>query len=152
MEEEKVLGVIPNARLKTGFIRWETFTLVATTKRLIAAKIRTDIMKEEARMRAEKAKEEGHGRFKQYLARAGTSFTFANRYIEMKPEDIIRETDKNFAIYPKDIIKVKISEGYQDEDGNSSPNVLAIRTRAKKYAFSFNTDTGEARRLLNQIG
>ena len=151
-EQEKVIGVIPNTKLKVGFIRWESYTLVATTKRLIAANIRSNLVKEEARKRAEKAKSEGHGRFKQYLARAGTNFTFANRYLEMTPEAILKETPKNFTIYPEEVKAIRVSEGYQDEDGNKSPNSLVIRTTSRKYAFSFNSSTRTAKNLLAKIG
>jgi hypothetical protein len=152
MENEKVLGVIPNASLKTGFIRWTTYTLIATTSRLIAAELNSKLIKEEVRKRGEESKEEGHGKFKQFLARAGASFTFANRYLEMDPEDILKETDKNFSIYPRDIVSIKISDGYEDEDGNKSPNRLTIKTSSKKYSFSFGSSTRAARELLNQIG
>ncbi len=152
MEEEKILGVIPNARLKTGFIRWETYTLIATNSRLIAAKVRSDLIKEEGKKRAKESKEEGHGKFKQYLARAITGFTFADRYLEISPEEILSETKGNFSIYAKDVLATKIKEGYtDDDDNNKSPNTLVIKTSARKFAFSFSSDVSDARKLLSQI-
>ncbi|MCD6426605.1 MAG: hypothetical protein J7L03_00675, partial [Caldisericaceae bacterium] len=101
--EEKVIGVIPNTSLKTGFLRSKRYTLVITDKRLIGALITKELMKKEAQKRREQAKKEGRGRFKQFLAGAITGFVFANRYLEMDPDEIEKENPANFSIYPADV-------------------------------------------------
>lgn len=153
--EEKVIGVIPNTSLKTGFLRSKRYTLVITDKRLIGALITKELMKKETQKRREQAKKEGRGRFKQFLAGAITGFVFANRYLEMDPDEIEKENPANFSIYPADVINTRLREGMvtEDEDGNTSqyPHSLVIQTRNKKYSFSFSGDFQKAERLLSQI-
>ncbi len=155
MEEEKVLGVIPNASLKTGFLRSKRYTLVVTNKRLVAARITKDLLKKETQRRREKAAKEGHGRFKQFLAGASTGFTFANRYLEMDPNEIEKETSKNFSLYPADISSVRLREGMitEDEDGNTTqyPHSLVVQTKNKKYSFSFSGNFARIKTLLSRI-
>ena len=156
-EEEKVLGVIPNASLKTGFLRSALYTLVVTNKRLIAAQVRKELIRDEKLKRKQEAAAEGHGRFKQAFRSFLAGFTFADRYLTMNPENIVKESERNFYIMPEDILDVKLKEGMitEDEDGNTTqyPHSLYIRTKDnKKYQFSFSGDFIKIRQLLNRIG
>lgn len=155
MEEEKVIGVIPKASLRRGLFKVENFNLVVTDKRIIAAKFTNEIYKEEARKRAKEAKEEGHGRFKQFLSSAGTGFTFYKRYLDMSPEDILRETAGTFTIETSNVRDIRLREGrsFTDEDGfeNKNPNTLLIVTPNSKLKFNFSSDINNARRLLTEL-
>ncbi len=153
--EEKILGVIPNASLKTGFLRSKRYTLVITEKRLIAARITKELLKEEAQKRREEAKREGRGKLKQFLAGAITGFVFANRYLEMKPEEIENENPENFSIYSSDVIDSRLKRGMisEDEDGTRTqyPHSLVIKTKDRKYSFSFSGDFAQIENLLLRI-
>lgn len=155
MQEEKVLGVIPNASLSTGFLRSKLYTLVVTNKRLIAARVTKELIKKEKIKRREEASKEGHGKFRQMFRSFMAGFTFSDRYLDMVPEEILAETPENFFISPKDIVEIKLTEGIvtEDEDGNTSqyPHSLYIRTNDKKYKFSFSGNFAEIRNLLNRI-
>ncbi len=153
--EEKIIGVIPNVSLKTGFLRSKRYTLVITDRRLIGALITKELLKSEAQKRREQARKEGRGRFKQFLAGAITGFVFANRYLEMDPDKIEKENPANFSIYSKDVVNTKLREGMisEDEDGNTTqyPHSLVIQTKDKKYSFSFSGDFQKAKSLISQI-
>lgn len=155
MEKEKVLGVIPNAGLKKGLFKSDSCNLVVTNKRVIVAKFSKDIYKKEARERTEKAKQEGRGRFKQFLSSASTMMTFYKRYLDMLPEDILKETPGTFAIDPGTVVKIQLREGrrYSDEDGfeQQNPHSLLIVMPKAKLQFHFSGDIRNARNLLSGL-
>ena len=155
MEEEKILGVIPKVSLRRSLFKVENFNLVVTDKRIIAAKFTKEIYKKEANKRAKEAKEKGHGRFKQFLSSAGTSFTFYKRYLDMPLEEILGETAGTFTVEPSNVKDIRLKEGRSsvDEDGseNKNPNTLLIVTSNSKLKFNFNSDINNARRLLMEL-
>ena len=155
MQEEKVLGVIPNASLSTGFLRSKLYTLVVTNRRIIAARVTKDLIKKEKLKRKAEASKEGHGRFRQMLRSFMANFTFSDRYLDIIPEEILSETPDNFFVAPEDIIETKLTEGIvtEDEDGNTSqyPHSLYIKTNKNRYKFSFNGNFAEIKNLLNRI-
>ncbi len=155
MEEEKVLGVIPNAGLKKGLFKSESCNLVVTNNRVIVAKFSKDIYKKEARERAEETKQEGRGRFKQFLSSASTMTTFYKRYLDMLPEDILKETPGTFVIEPSTVVKTQLREGrrYRDEDGfeQQNPHSLLIVMPTAKLQFNFSGDIRNARSLFSEL-
>lgn len=155
MEEEKILGVIPYAGLKKGLFKSESCNLVVTNKRVIVAKFSMDVYKKEAQERAEETKQEGRGRFKQFLSSANTMATFHKRYLDMLPEDILKETPGTFAIEPSTVVKIQLKEGrsYRDEDDfkKQDPHSLLIVMPEAKLQFNFSGDIGNARSLLSQL-
>ncbi len=155
MEEEKVLGVIPHAGLKKGLFKSESCNLVVTNKRIIVAKFSNDVYKKEVRERVEETKQEGRGRFKQFLSSAGTMTTFYKRYLDVLPEDILKETPGTFVIEPSTVVKTQLKEGrrYSDEDGfkQQNPHSLLIVMPKAKLQFNFSGDIRNARSLLSDL-
>ncbi|MEA3313198.1 MAG: hypothetical protein U9Q18_02340 [Caldisericota bacterium] len=155
MEEEKVLGVIPHVGLKKGLFKPESCNLVITNRRVIVAKFSKDIYKKETQERVEETKQEGRGRFKQFLASASTMTTFYKRYLDMEPEDILKETPGTFTIEPSTVIKTQLKEGrrYSDEDGfeQQNPHSLLIVMPKAKLQFNFSGDIRNARNLLSDL-
>ncbi len=155
MEEEKVLGVIPNNYLKKGLFKVERYNLIITNKRLIGARITNELLKQESAERVEKTKEEGRGKMKQFFAKLGTNFTFYKRYLDMNPEDILNETEDNLSFTPDVVSGIRLRKGkvYYDSDGDmkQNPHSLLIQSKGKKYNFSFNGDIANARNLLYRV-
>lgn len=154
--EEKVLGAIPNVSLKKGLFKSVIYNLIVTNERLLFAKFRKELFKEEARERAEELEEQGKGKIRQFFAKLGTGFTFYKRYLDMDPEDILKETEDNFFLTPQAVRSIKLKRGRvsYDEDGDEyqNPHTLLITTTSgEKMKFLFKSDFNSSRRLLSQI-
>ena len=155
--EEKILGVIPNAALKKGLFKSILYNLVITDKRMIFARFRKELIKEEAKKRTERLEEEGKGKVRQFFAKLGTGLTFYKRYFDMDPEEILKETEDNFFIMPSNVNKIRLKEGsvIHDEDGDvesQNPHTLLITTTSgEKLKLLFRGDFNKMRRLLSQI-
>ena len=140
MENEQVVGVIPNVSLKKGLFRSELFTFVVTNRRLIAAKWSKQIYKQEVDKRKREAKQEGKGKLKQLFAAAGTMLAFADRYLTMNPDEILQETMGSFAVEPSTVQKVKFKPGYFDQNNDTETlSTLLLFTTNGKLKFSFNS-------------
>jgi len=151
MENEQIVGVIPNVSLKKGLFRSELFTFVITNRRLIAAKWSKQIYKQEVDERKREAKQEGKGKLKQLFAAAGTMFAFADRYLTMNPDEILQETAGSFAVEPGAVQKVKFKPGYFDQNNDTeTPSTLLLVTTGGKLKFSFKSshDTAVQKLLL----
>ncbi len=155
MENEQVVGVIPNVSLKKGLFRSELFTLVVTSRRLIAAKWSKQIYKQEVDERKQEARREGKGKLKQLFAGAGTMISFADRYLSMNPDEILGETEGSFAIEPRMVQKIKFKAGYFDQNDNSETlsSLLLVTTGGKlKFSFKSNHDAAVQKLLPPLLG
>jgi hypothetical protein len=61
MDAETVVGVIPNARMKTGLFSTATYTLVVTDRRLLFAEQTNEVAKRRAAEAKDAAKAAGKG-------------------------------------------------------------------------------------------
>jgi hypothetical protein len=141
---ERIVGVIPTARIKTGLFSKKIYTLVVTDRRLILAEMTNDALKgaiEEARAARKAA---GGGFFGQWKAQLEASISFANRYFSMPPEVIITETLGNLAFGPGDVKRIKVerkTERNNDEDHiGVDRDFLRITIEAQGIKREFNTD------------
>ena len=166
MDGEKILGVIPNASIKKSIFKTENYNLIISDKRLIAAKFTSQLMKEEAKKRVDEAKEEKKNKLTQFFVNIGTGLTFYKRYLDMNPEEIIKESEGNYTLEPDIVKSVTIKKGTVQSstaglsigfntssvDSNQSiPHRIIIETIKEKMIFFFNTDIGEAKSLLTQL-
>jgi len=155
--EEKILGALPNVSLKKGLFKSILYNLVITDKRMIFARFRKELIKEEAKKRAEKLEEEGRGKVRQFFAKLGTGFTFYKRYFDMDPEEILKETEGNFFITPSNVGKIRLKKGSvsRDEDGDveyENPHTLFITTTSgEKLKLMLRGDFNSIRNLLSQL-
>lgn len=140
-QDERVVGVIPTARTKTGIFSTKTYTLVVTDRRLILAEMTNAALKgyiEESRA-AEKGK--GGGFFGQWGAQIGAMLTFANRYLEMSPDAVVGETPGNTALAPADVRSIKVERKRdRGDDGQPDRDFLRITIEASTGKREFNTD------------
>jgi hypothetical protein len=152
-QDEKVIGVIPLARTKTGMFSTKTYTLVVTDLRLIMAEATSQVMKaltEEARA-AKKA--EGGGFFGQWGAQIAASLHYADRYLAMDPEAIVAETPGNAVLTPSEVRGIKVERRTERNDDGPNRDYLRVTIESTSGKRVFNTDNedprvDEARALL----
>jgi hypothetical protein len=145
---EGLIGVIPNATRKKGFMSTEVFNIVVTNQRLVFALMTSQMIKEAA------ASHRGEG-FSGFIKGVGSGYTLWQRYLQMPPEQALRENPNNFAVYLNQIRRVKFSGdkilfgkgavtvgfhvgvGGDDDDDNNAK--LEIDTVGGKYNFEIST-------------
>ena len=147
---ERVISLIPNATLKSGFmgLAGKPYTLVLTDRRVIFAFITKQMMKDMVEGARSEAKAEGKGFFGQWGAQLGAYSKFAQRYFEMTPEQSLSETPENFAVERTAIKKAKVKVGRTDENGASSIDELVIKTADKKYVLLLGAGSAQAKKAL----
>ena len=151
---EGVRAVIPNATLRSGFmgVKSKSYTLILTDRRVIFAQITMAMMKQLVADARDGAKPEGKGFLGQWGAQLSAYSAWAQRYLEMSPDQALAETAANFAIERSDITKtsMKTRHGY-NEDIATSEHVV-IKTTGKKYDIALNSGASEAKRALEAEG
>jgi hypothetical protein len=125
MYGEAVVGVIPNARMKTGMMHSECWFLVVTTHRLLGAQVTPELMKRVVEQARSQAKAGGSGFFGQWKAQLEISFGMAKHYLAMDPEAIVRETPGNWALYPGQVGWIKV-ETKSRPSGDDEQDFLRI--------------------------
>ncbi len=116
---------MPNASYKKGFLSSAAVNLVITNERVIAAHITKETIA--------KGKEKAGG-ITGYLA--GVTSGYSERYYEMEPGEILKESEGNFVIPMADIKEVKLKTG--DYEGGKMDE-LEIKGRK---SIKFKADPG----------
>ena len=154
---ESVVGVIPNARIKTGMLKSEMWFLVVTTHRLLGAQISGDLVKAVVEQARAQAKASGKGFFGQWGAQLNASFHMAQRYLAMPPEAILAETRGNWALYPGQVSWIRVERKSRGGDEDSpSVDYLRITIATPGGSGAYETDDenprqNEARNLLYRL-
>jgi len=149
--DEPVVAVMPNVTLMRGFlgIGSRQHTLVLTKRRIIFARMTTQMMKEMTAEARDSAKADGKGFFGQWGAQIAAGLSFAARYLEMSPEDVLAEHPANFAIEADSIVKSRLKAGGAgNANVAASPDELIIKTKGKKYKMHLGAGVGQAREAL----
>lgn len=147
---ETVMATIPNAMLKAGFmgVGSKPYILVLTDRRVIFARITSEMMKQLVSDARDDAKSQGKGFMGQWGAQLTAYAKFAERYSRMHPDEILAETPENFAIDRSTIRKAKLKAGTMNEDGATSSDRLIIKTTDKTYTIVLNNGIGPAKTAL----
>ncbi|MGB9842729.1 MAG: hypothetical protein ACPLN1_00050 [Caldisericia bacterium] len=165
--EEKILEVVP-VNWKKSMFKQEPWALVITDQRMLFAKWTQELFKKESEKRKEETKEAGGGKLKQFFSQMGTGFTYYKKYLEMTPDDILKEHNENFALAPSDIIRLDMKKGRGkggaiinvkvgvniggsgDIDDLETPHELIITAKTGKMVFTFNISFAKVRGALSQ--
>ena len=134
MNEEQVLGVIPN--VKSGVLGQKTYNLVATNKGIIVAQLTSSMIKEEAKRVAEELKEQGADRLKRMGATMTAGINLYKRYFSMPVADIISETKGNFSIGQNQVKAIRIKTNNFSDKGKDQ-HELTIKWSGGKSKFNF---------------
>jgi len=126
--EENTITLLPLVKKPKSFGRWDSFSLIITDRRLIFAEMTSDMLKEAAAEAQQKGKEEGKGFFARWGDQLKATFTYAERYRAMPPEEVLNYSPGNFAI-PND--QVRKIEFKQKTDIRSSDDISRTFTEFK---------------------
>jgi hypothetical protein len=135
MNDERILGIIPDALRKSGAFRSTAFTLVITDRRVIAAQV-TDAVK---RAHAEEQKAAGTGpRFGGLIGR-DRSAPLADRYLRLDPDAIVAESPGNLLFVPGLVSDVVVMRGTRLGDENATESYLFIRITDARGSADYST-------------
>ena len=124
---ETVKFVIGGLAVSKSWGRTDNYTLVVTEHRSIFAKLTQEIMNETVKASRANAQAEGKGFFGKWAAQMKGFYNYHERYIHFTPDQVLQETQGNFAIENTWISKIKI----QDNTDEDSPGV--------EYSITFET-------------
>jgi hypothetical protein len=121
---ETILSALPPGDLRSGFLgmRTQSLVLVLTNARILVAKQTSELMKENARVAKESAKQSGKGFFGQWGAVMGSSAS--QRYLQMQPQTILNETVGNYYIVNNQVRSAKVKENYDPETSQSEVKLI----------------------------
>jgi hypothetical protein len=139
---EIVLGVIPEARMKTGLLKSETWVLVVTDQRLLGARVTDELMRYVVEQARAQAKAAGGGFLGQWGAQLKAGFALNQRYCAMAPAAILAETPGNWALYPGQVSAIKVEHKTRGDAGDNDIEFLkiTIETPGGKGSYETNDD------------
>lgn len=88
--------------------RYDSYTGVVTSQRMIFAQMTGDMVKQAVQQARDQAKAEGKGFFGQWQEQLRASFGYVQRYLTMPPSAILSETPGNYAVDNNTVHEVKI--------------------------------------------
>jgi hypothetical protein len=146
---ENILGVMLLRKPKS-LGRYDSFTGVVTTHRMIFAQMTSDMLKEAVKMAREQAKAEGKGFWGQWSDQLKASFAYSQKYLTMVPSAILAETQGNFAVDNNTIHEFKMKLKHTRQ-GNMDLHEfeMELKTSAGKFEFRMDENT-EYVKLLKQ--
>ncbi len=130
MDAETVVGVISQAKRKTGLFSSATYALVVTDRRLLLAEQTGEVAKRQAAEARERAQADGKGSLGQWAASTGSGLDRGRHYLEMDPAAILAETPGNTALAPGDIREVKIDRKVTSDDDGAFESSLKITIKS----------------------
>ena len=126
---ETVLGVIPDARIKTGMLKSESWALVVTDQRLLGARISDELMRHV---------------FGQWGAQLQAGFALGQRYYSMPPAAILAETPGNWALWPGQVSSIRVERKSRGASGDSDETIdylkITIETPGGNGTYETNDD------------
>jgi hypothetical protein len=137
VNDESTVGVIVFRKPKS-LGRFDTYTGVLTTHRLIFAQMTSAMLNDIAQQSREQAKAEGKGFFGQWSEQLKATFSYARKYLNMSPEAVLAETPGNFAVYNSSISEVKVHlKGAHDENQR---NELEVEFKSSQGTYVYRMD------------
>jgi hypothetical protein len=130
---EATVGVILFRKPKS-LGRWDTYTGVVTSQRLIFAQMTNEMLKTAVQQSRDQAKAEGKGFFGQWSEQLKATWGFSQRYLTMPPQTILAETTGNFELYNNTISEIKVKLK-RDSEGHVHELEVEIHSTAGKYEF-----------------
>ncbi|MDO9557967.1 MAG: zinc-ribbon domain-containing protein [Coriobacteriia bacterium] len=144
---ERIVSAAAGLSMKAGLLKRVTYTLVMTNYRILFAQTTSAMLKQNVMEARDSAKAEGGGFFKQWGAQISAGFNYADRYLEMTPEQVLAETPGNWALEIARIQKVKYKVGMVgDAETTSTPDKITIKTANQKYVLELSGGSTNATR------
>lgn len=130
---EATVGVILFRKSKS-LGRWDTYTGVVTSQRLIFAQMTNEMLKTAVQQSRDQAEAEGKGFFGQWSEQLKATLGFSQRYLTMPPQTILAETPGNFELYNNTISEIKVKLK-RDSEGHVHELEVEIHSTSGKYEF-----------------
>jgi hypothetical protein len=132
---ETTVGVILLRKPKS-MGRWDTFTGVITTQRLIFAQMTSQMLTDAAQQSRDQAKAEGKGFFGQWADQLRATFGYTKKYLTMPPQAILAETQGNFALDNNSINRINVHlKGAHHEHNQRREFELKFYSNTGTYEF-----------------
>ena len=132
---EPVLSVIIFRKPKS-LGRYDTFSGVLTSKRLVFAQMTSDMLKEAVNQARAQAKANGKGFFGQWKEQLLASASFAQRYYSMEPSVALSETSGNFEMQNGAISEIKLKlKTFGNVENNQKEFEVEFKGSFGKYKF-----------------
>jgi hypothetical protein len=149
---ENVIGVMLLRKPKS-MGRYDTYTGVVTTQRLIFAQMTSEMLTNAIQAARDQAKSEGRSFWGQWEEQLKASFGYTKRYLSMDPNATLAETPGNFFVNNADIREVKLNLKNLHR-GNESVKLLEFELEVHnpqgKYEFRMD-ERDEYVNLLKQV-
>ncbi len=132
----------------------DSFTLIVTQDQSIFAKLTSEIMKNVVEDARQQAKEKGKGFFGQWGGQIAGGMNYAQRYLSMVPDEILKENPANFSIPNSSIdsVKVRYRESGDEDCASSSEWTVTIQARSQKLKFNYgNNPKDELKRVYGDL-
>ena len=154
--EEKVLLVLHNIKKTKALGRWDTYNVVMTERRCIFAKLTADMLKKAASAANAEGKAEGKGLLSRWSDQMQVSLSYGDRYLNMAPEDVLRENPESFALENSEIVAVKFRQKHQKAEKKGMiervSGEVTFESKQSKSTFAMdsypNKDIEEMRKIL----
>jgi hypothetical protein len=139
---EHMVGLLPLLKKPKSFGRWDCYAMVITNWRSLFPQISGDMIKEAAAEAQRKGKEDGKGFMARWGDQLKATFNYAQRYWNISPEDILKETPGNFAIENAGIreIKVRRKEEHRGNDNAIYQTYTEMKINTNNGEFVYNID------------
>ena len=135
VDAETVLGSIVLRKPKS-LGRYDSYSGVVTSQRLIIAQMTSDMLKDAAQKARDDAKAEGKGFFGQWSDQLKMSFNFSQRYLTMEPSAILSEAPENFALNNDEIKELKLNlKNIRQGNTNLHEFEMEVVSGSGKYEF-----------------
>ena len=147
---EIVVMALPVGAQRSGFLgmKADGFILVLTNARILFAKQTSELMKENARVAKETAKQSGKGFFGQWSATMGSAGS--QRYLQMHPQQILNETAGNYFILNQQIRSVRLKESYDPDTVKSEVKLILESVNGKIELIYTQASKKELKQALQQ--
>jgi len=147
---EVIVAALPAGNQRSGFlgVKAEGFVLVLTNARILFAKQTSELMKENARLAKEAAKQSGKGFLGQWGAVMGSSGS--TRYLQMQPQEILGETPGNHFILNNQVRSARVKENYDPETARSEVKLTLDSANGKVELIFTQAGQKEIKQALQQ--
>ena len=133
---ESTVGVILFRKPKS-LGRWDTFTGVLTSQRVIFAQLTSEMLKVAVQQSRDQAKAQGKGFFGQWSEQLKATWGYSQRYLMLPPQTILAETPGNFGLYNNTVSEVKVKLKGDDE---RNMRYLEVEFHSTVGKFEFHMD------------
>lgn len=150
---EKMVGLVPVAK-KHKFGREETYAIVITDTRSIFAQLTESMLKKAGEECQLKGKETGRDFMQRWADEVKVKACFSERYWNIPPDDVLKETPGNFAIDNADISAIKITskdEHWVNNEEGQKPAEMNIESQKGKHSFHIDKYSDDTTGMLKKV-